>query len=83
LADFYDELAPDLSGLANSRSARQGEQLSALIGSEWPASRRRLLDVACGIGTQAIGLAPQGFRWRVLPAGAGRHTAAVAPVGTH
>lgn len=37
----------------------QGAQLAALIHAEWPACRR-LLDVFCGIGTQAIGLALQG-----------------------
>ena len=39
---------------------RQGEQLAALLASEWSGPQRTVLDVACGIGTQAIGLALQG-----------------------
>jgi SAM-dependent methyltransferase len=61
--DFYDQLAP-LYHLVhqdwNASVLRQGSQLAALIESEWP-SGRKLLDVTCGIGTQAIGLALQGY----------------------
>ncbi len=63
MTDFYDQLTPfyhlvyqDWNGTVH----RQGEQLSALIKSEWPPSRK-ILDVSCGIGTQAIGLAMQGY----------------------
>jgi len=64
MADFYDELAPLYHLIFpdwHTSVRRQGEQLSALIDAKWPGARGRLLDVACGIGTQAIGLALQGF----------------------
>jgi len=61
--DFYDQLTPlyhlihqDWEGSIQ----RQGEQLAALVESRWPGSRK-LLDVSCGIGTQAIGLAQRGY----------------------
>lgn len=63
MADFYDRLAPFYHLIFPDWHAsvrRQGEQLAALIASEWPGPQRKLLDVACGIGTQAIGLALQG-----------------------
>ena len=63
MTDFYDQLAP-LYHLVhqdwNASVQRQGEQLGALVESQWPGSRQ-LLDVTCGIGTQAIGLAQQGY----------------------
>lgn len=56
LVDFYDLIYVDWS-----RSAmKQGADLSALIRGEWPKSKQ-VLDVSCGIGTQAIGLSAQGF----------------------
>ena len=45
--------------------ARQGDALTSLIGSELgqlPAGDVRVLDVACGIGTQSLPLAARGFR---------------------
>lgn len=61
--NFYDELAhlyhlvyPDWS----SSVSQQGERLAALLEAEWPGGRR-VLDVSCGIGTQAIGLAERGY----------------------
>lgn len=63
MADFYDELA-SLYHLIhqdwNASVRRQGDQLAALIENEWPG-KRRILDVSCGIGTQAIGLAMRGY----------------------
>jgi SAM-dependent methyltransferase len=61
--DFYNELAPFYHLVYQDWAAsllRQGEQLAALISAEWPGSRK-VLDVSCGIGTQAIGLARQGY----------------------
>jgi SAM-dependent methyltransferase len=61
--DFYDQLTPLYHLVYQDWPAsvrRQGEQLAALIAAEWPGSRT-VLDVSCGIGTQAIGLALQGF----------------------
>ena len=60
---FYDDLAPLYHLVHQDWPAsvrRQGAQLAELIHAEWPA-HRRVLDVSCGIGTQAIGLALQGF----------------------
>jgi 2-polyprenyl-3-methyl-5-hydroxy-6-metoxy-1,4-benzoquinol methylase len=39
---------------------RQGEQLSSIIKGEWPESKN-VLDVSCGIGTQAIALSQHGY----------------------
>jgi SAM-dependent methyltransferase len=61
--DFYDELAPLYHLVYQDWAAslvHQGEQLAALIRSEWPGSHK-ILDLSCGIGTQAIGLARQGY----------------------
>ncbi len=61
VAHFYDELADDYHLIYPDWDAsirRQGVALDALIGQE----RAVLLDCACGIGTQAIGLALRGHR---------------------
>jgi SAM-dependent methyltransferase len=60
---FYDELA-ELFHLVYEdweRSVeRQGEALAGIVRERWrPAVR--VLDAACGIGTQALGLAARGF----------------------
>lgn len=63
MTDFYDQLSQFYHLIYRDWSAsvqRQGEQLSSVIRAEWPASKR-VLDVSCGIGTQAIGLASNGF----------------------
>jgi SAM-dependent methyltransferase len=63
MPDFYDELAPLYHLIHQDWDAsirRQGEQLTALIKAEWPKSKR-VLDVSCGIGTQAIGLAQHSY----------------------
>ena len=60
---FYDQLTPFYHLIHqdwNASIERQGRQLAALIEREWPG-KRRVLDVACGIGTQALGLACQGY----------------------
>jgi SAM-dependent methyltransferase len=59
VAHFYDELADDYHLIYADWDAsmrRQGEALDALIGED----RVAVLDCACGIGTQAIGLALRG-----------------------
>lgn len=61
--EFYNELAPFYHLIFQDwdRSIqRQAEQLSSLIETEWPGSKNAL-DVSCGIGTQAIALALQGY----------------------
>lgn len=63
MSDFYDRLTPFYHLIHqdwHASVALQGEQLSSLIEAEWPG-KRKLLDVSCGIGTQAIGLAQRGF----------------------
>jgi len=63
MADFYDELAPLYHLIYadwNASIQRQAEQLSAIIAARWPAATK-ILDVACGIGTQTIGLAGRGY----------------------
>jgi SAM-dependent methyltransferase len=62
--DFYDRLAPlyDLIFFDwDASMEQQAGQLSAIIGEQWGADVRSILDVACGIGTQTIGLARKGF----------------------
>ena len=56
LADYYHLIFEDW----DESVALQGRQLSGVISSEWPKAHT-LLDVSCGIGTQAIGLAEYGF----------------------
>jgi len=62
-AGFYDSIAPyfhfihpDWAGSVE----RQGEQLDGLIRERVPGART-VLDCACGIGTQALGLAARGY----------------------
>lgn len=58
---FYDELADDYHLIYADWDAsvrRQGAALDALLGPD----RATVLDCACGIGTQAVGLALRGHR---------------------
>jgi SAM-dependent methyltransferase len=60
--DFYERLTPFYHLIHQDWDAsvrRQGERLAELIETHWPGSDT-VLDVSCGIGTQAIGLALQG-----------------------
>lgn len=62
---FYDRLADNYHLIfADWRQAvtRQGQVLAHLIQAQGFNPPDRLLDCACGIGTQAIGLAGQGYR---------------------
>jgi SAM-dependent methyltransferase len=64
MSDFYNDLAPHYHLLFedwDAGIARQGRHLSAIIREHWP-SASSILDVSCGIGTQAIALAANGFR---------------------
>ena len=63
-ADFYDHLAlfyhliyPDW----NASIGRQAAALDSIIKEFWGESIKTVLDVACGIGTQALGLAQAGY----------------------
>ena len=62
--DFYDRLTPLYDLIFADWDAsmeQQSGQLAGIIGHRWGADVRTLLDVACGIGTQSIGLAKRGF----------------------
>ena len=62
--DFYDRLAPlyDLIFLDwDASMEQQAGQLAGIIRERWGTDVRTILDVACGIGTQSIGLARKGF----------------------
>jgi len=63
MADFYDQLAPYYHLIFADWEhgiTRQGEAFAAILREHWPG-HRSVLDVSCGIGTQAIGLAQNGF----------------------
>ena len=65
MTDFYDRLAPFQHLVFadwNASIARQGAALDAVIRARLGEGPRRVLDVACGIGTQALGLAALGHR---------------------
>jgi SAM-dependent methyltransferase len=58
LAASYDLIYPDW----NAAAARQGVALEALLTNELGPGRKHLLDCACGIGTQLLGLTACGHR---------------------
>lgn len=61
---FYDGLAPHyhlLYGDWEAAVLRQGEALAGLLGSLGVAPGAPVLDAACGIGTQTLGLVQQGY----------------------
>jgi SAM-dependent methyltransferase len=63
MSNFYDELTPLYHLIFQDWDAsirRQGEQFSSIIKGEWPESKS-VLDVSCGIGTQAIALSRHGY----------------------
>jgi SAM-dependent methyltransferase len=63
--DFYDRLAPFyplIYGDWDTAIVQQSAQLSAIARSQWGTPIQTILDVSCGIGTQALGLAAQGYQ---------------------
>lgn len=65
MEDFYDELSPFYHLIYQdweSSIERQGSQLANLIRERWSLDANSVLDVSCGIGTQCLGLAAQGFK---------------------
>lgn len=61
---FYDKLAPYYPLLYadwERSMAEQAQALDAVIGDYFGKRPKRILDAACGIGTQAIGLAGLGY----------------------
>jgi SAM-dependent methyltransferase len=64
MSDFYDRMASlyHLIFLDWDESIeRQAGQLTRIIQERWGTEGKTILDVSCGIGTQAIGLAKRGF----------------------
>jgi 2-polyprenyl-3-methyl-5-hydroxy-6-metoxy-1,4-benzoquinol methylase len=62
-ASFYDDLTPYYHLLFphwEISIERQSLRLEAITDAHWPDSKR-ILGAACGIGTQAIGLAQRGY----------------------
>jgi SAM-dependent methyltransferase len=62
--DFYDRLAPFYDLIFPDWDAsieRQAANLAGIIRDRWGSKVQTILDVACGIGTQSIGLAMKGF----------------------
>ena len=63
-AEFYNQLAPFYHLIFRDWDAsihRQALALDGVIREFWGQNQRTILDVACGIGTQAIGLAQLGY----------------------
>jgi SAM-dependent methyltransferase len=61
--DFYDRLAPFYHLIYPDWEAsirRQAADLDGILREHWGAGRLAILDLACGIGTQALGLAALG-----------------------
>lgn len=64
VTEFYDALAPRYHLIYEDWSAsieRQGAALDSVIRSVGGDRHRSVLDVACGIGTQSLGLAARGY----------------------
>lgn len=62
--DFYDRLAPFYHIIYrdwDEAVEEQATQLSTVIHKYWGEQVQRILDVSCGIATQAIGLAAKGY----------------------
>jgi SAM-dependent methyltransferase len=57
LSPFYDLIYPDWDASVR----RQASQLDSVIRELWGSRVQTILDAACGIGTQAIGLAQLGY----------------------
>jgi SAM-dependent methyltransferase len=64
MSNFYDQLSPFYHVIFENWDAsieRQGSNLKRIIQSNWP-EHQTVLDVSCGIGTQAIGLSRNGYQ---------------------
>lgn len=64
VADFYDRLSPFYHLIYPDWEAsvsRQASQLDSVIRELWGDRVKTVLDAACGIGTQAVGLAQLGY----------------------
>ncbi|MEK8030843.1 class I SAM-dependent methyltransferase [Ideonella sp. DXS29W] len=78
IASFYDELAPFyhlLYGDWEAALAHQGRALAGLLARHGVGPGAQVLDAACGIGTQTLGLLTYGYRVTasdISPGAAGR-----------
>jgi SAM-dependent methyltransferase len=66
VARFYDQLASDYDRIYvdwSASIARQAELIDTIAAERW-GHVHAVLDLACGIGTQALGLAARGFAVR-------------------
>lgn len=64
-SSFYDQLAPRYHLLFTDWEAsvrRQGEALAGLLRNEGVSQDQPILDAACGIGTQTLGLLEEGYQ---------------------
>ncbi|MFA6448353.1 MAG: class I SAM-dependent methyltransferase [bacterium] len=62
--DFYDDLAPFYHMICRDWEKSvvdQAAALDAIIKENWGAGVKDILDVSCGIGTQALGLSALGY----------------------
>jgi SAM-dependent methyltransferase len=63
--DFYEKMAPFYHLIYqdwNKSIQRQAAQLNTLIKEQWGDEIQTILDVSCGIGTQALGLAQLNYQ---------------------
>ncbi|MCB0167946.1 MAG: class I SAM-dependent methyltransferase [Anaerolineae bacterium] len=63
--DLYDKLAPYYHLIYEDWEgdvALQAAQLASIIKAQWGDNVQTILDVACGIGTQALGLAQRNYQ---------------------
>jgi SAM-dependent methyltransferase len=61
---FYDKLAPFYHLIYQDWEAsiqRQASALDSILKERWGGNVKEILDVACGVGTQSIGLASLGY----------------------
>jgi SAM-dependent methyltransferase len=65
-ATFYDEVAPYyhllLPGGFEAGAANHAEVIHNILEQRWDRPAHTVLDVSCGVGTQAIGLAQRGYQ---------------------
>ena len=64
IAEFYDQLAPYYTFVYADWEAsvkRQAAMLDGIVREFFGPTARRILDAACGIGTQSLGLAALGY----------------------
>src|SRR5688572_5261176 len=86
---FYEGLASEYHLMFldwKQEVQRQGEILDAFIRHQSVREARTVLDCACGIGTQAIGLATRGYRVHATdlsPLAIERATREAAALGAH